>query len=191
MHIIESATKHASIALYQDMCQNIAETEEHLKTIRPMNAVKDNLSFDKDSTTLTSGSFGEGLDMQGSDLDVMYILKYYEVLGGNNIPLDIHKTYFAMETDETIPGFSQLRLLQNNHLDTLELIIQKGRDFYISSAVFKMLLSTPFIKNVHGPCLTNKDGCNDLAIRLHYKSWINPAFCSALHDRITDGREKM
>ncbi|CAG2192897.1 unnamed protein product [Mytilus edulis] len=44
-----------------------------------LNAVRDNLQSNKDVTFITSGSFGEGLEMRGSDLDVMVVQKRFDV----------------------------------------------------------------------------------------------------------------
>ncbi|CAC5387564.1 unnamed protein product [Mytilus coruscus] len=96
------------------MCQNIVGTEEHVKSIRMMNSVKDNLASNKTVQTITSGSYGEGIEMRGSDIDIMKILKFIEVFEDKNTPLNPHKSHCAMETDETLPGFTQLRLLQGN-----------------------------------------------------------------------------
>ena len=47
--------------------------------MRLMNAVMDSVSSDKDLTEITSGSFGEGLEMRGSDIDMMKVLHGFEV----------------------------------------------------------------------------------------------------------------
>lgn len=49
------------------MCQNIVGTADYVKQIRLMNAVRDNLTSNNFGTYITSGSFGEGLEMRGSD----------------------------------------------------------------------------------------------------------------------------
>lgn len=43
------------------MCQHIVGSEDDVKQIRSMNAVKDCMSQNKFMTNITSGSFGEGL----------------------------------------------------------------------------------------------------------------------------------
>ncbi|CAG2225905.1 unnamed protein product [Mytilus edulis] len=68
---IESAIQTASLAMYHYLCQNIVGSEDHVKTLRMMNNVRDNLQSDKTLTVITSGSFGEGLQMRSSDFDVM------------------------------------------------------------------------------------------------------------------------
>jgi hypothetical protein len=40
-----------------------------------LNAINDNLFHDKVFQYVTSGSIGEGLEMNGSDLDIMLVFK--------------------------------------------------------------------------------------------------------------------
>ncbi|CAC5414219.1 unnamed protein product [Mytilus coruscus] len=73
----DTDTQNASVSLYRFLCQNIVGTEEQVKSLRIMNNVRDNLAS-HNFTEITSGSFGEGIDMRGSDLDIMYVIKYAE-----------------------------------------------------------------------------------------------------------------
>ncbi|CAG2250857.1 unnamed protein product [Mytilus edulis] len=103
-------TPNISLALYRYLCQNIVGTEEHVKTIRLMNTVRDNFSSSESSTFITSGSYGEGLEMRGSDLDVMRVSKYIKVNADEQPDFDPSKTYLSMDTDDVKPGFTLLRL---------------------------------------------------------------------------------
>ncbi|CAC5355680.1 unnamed protein product [Mytilus coruscus] len=71
-------TQNLSTELYRYMCQNIVGTEDHVKQIRLLNAVRDNLSSFGEKIVITSGSFGEGLHMRGSDFDIMYLYRNIE-----------------------------------------------------------------------------------------------------------------
>ncbi|VDI67916.1 Hypothetical predicted protein [Mytilus galloprovincialis] len=77
-----------------------------------MDAFGDNLQRNKLMTKITSGSFGEGYVIRGSDLDVMSVLKRMEVCEDIHIYLNPNKTHFTMEMDDTQPVFNKLRLLQ-------------------------------------------------------------------------------
>ncbi|CAG2247319.1 unnamed protein product [Mytilus edulis] len=129
----KSATKYASVELYQYLC-SIVGTPEHVKTIRLMNTIRDNLSSDTTFVEITSGSFGEGLEMQGSDFDLMKIIKSIEICENPNIPFFSDKTYFAIDRDDTQPGFTQLRLLYSNDEAIFDLCIERQREFYFSSS---------------------------------------------------------
>ncbi|VDI63153.1 Hypothetical predicted protein [Mytilus galloprovincialis] len=117
-------TKAISLALYRHLCHNIVGSENYVKNLRLMNAVRDNLNSGTNWTVITSGSFGEGLEMRGSDLDVMCVVpdkKVYEDIKAAN---NSNVTYVLMETDDVKPGFTQLLLVLNKyysqfHMSTL------------------------------------------------------------------------
>jgi hypothetical protein len=67
-------------------------------------------------THITSGSSGEGLDMKGSDLDIMFVSKDINVYEDiNSARLNSDETCVAMEMDDTKLGFSRLRLIHCNN----------------------------------------------------------------------------
>lgn len=95
------------------MCQHIVGTEDYVKQVRLMNAVRDHLCSNDEYISITSGSYGEGLGMRGSDLDVMSVNQKIEVYNVKphffpNLP------YLLMETDDVKPGFTQLKLENNS-----------------------------------------------------------------------------
>ncbi|XP_071127433.1 uncharacterized protein [Mytilus edulis] len=169
----EPGTRNASLALYQYLCHNIVGTEDHVKQIRLMNTVKDNLSHCNKSTKITSGSFGEGLQMRGSDLDIMVISNDMVVLAceDTNIVFNPDKTYFALAPGETQPGFSRLRVVRSHFRDIRDFCEQRGREFYFSSTAFKQALSTYSLPIIHGPCVSDKKGFHDFAVSVHAQSW--------------------
>ncbi|XP_052076446.1 uncharacterized protein LOC127714426 isoform X2 [Mytilus californianus] len=126
--------------------------------------------------SITSGSFGEGLEMRGSDLDIMALNKFHEVYADVKPRLNKNITYFRMETDEVKPGFTQLLLEQNftkSVLGNCELLNGKH---YLSSALFKQYIAgyTDGII-IHGPCLSDKHGFLDRCFCFHCKTWIPQA----------------
>lgn len=89
-----------------------------MKTVRIIHTVRDNVSLDNDTATLTSGCFGEGLQMRGSDKDIiMHVYTCTEVhaniKSATTIPT---KTHFLMMTEDTKPGFTMLRLIDSNNI---------------------------------------------------------------------------
>lgn len=78
-----------------------------------MNTVCDNLS----GGLITSGSFGEGLCMRGSDLDIMNVMEFIEV-HDNMTPIVFNptKTHFSLVTEDTKQGFALLRLISCPHI---------------------------------------------------------------------------
>jgi tetratricopeptide (TPR) repeat protein len=140
--------------------------------------MKDNLYYNEVVRRITSGSGGEGLDMKGSDIDIMYVYKDVNVYEDiNSTRLKWAETCVAMEMDDTKLGFSRLRLLNCNNYFILPICKQVGNDLYLSS----QLCTSMFLgkckraNTVHGPCLSDKDGCIDIALALQSRQWISIA----------------
>ncbi|VDI26767.1 Hypothetical predicted protein [Mytilus galloprovincialis] len=168
------ATHQASISLYHYMCYNIVGTEEHVKSLRIINTVRDNLSRSDIEIPITGGSFGEGLDMRGSDVDLVKVLTYIEVCENINVSFNPDKTYFTMETGETQPGYTLLRLIHRKHLAILELCNEKEGEQYFSNLKLKQRFTSKFASIIHGPCVYDNDEFLDLAYTFHNRSWITP-----------------
>jgi hypothetical protein len=66
-------SRDTSLSLYQFLCHHIVGSEETVKTKRTFNTIKDNMLVSEKFLQITSGSFGEGLEMKGSDIDTMYV----------------------------------------------------------------------------------------------------------------------
>lgn len=164
-----------SVALYKYMCKEIFGTEEQVKVIRMMNNIRDYLNSNTGYITITSGSFGEGLEMRGSDLDKMYVCTTVEVSEDANINFIKDTTYFTMTQEDTPPGCIKLRLLYSNDPSAFRDCVEFGQDYYCSSASVKQSLLSVIFTTVHGPCVTDKGGFLDLAFCICSKSWITPA----------------
>lgn len=78
----------SSMALNRYLCHNIVGTDNHLKTIRLLNDIRYNVSSTEFSTDTTNGSYGEGIEMKGSDLDMMFVLNFAEVF--ENVTPDLN-----------------------------------------------------------------------------------------------------
>ncbi|CAC5397848.1 unnamed protein product [Mytilus coruscus] len=171
----DSLTQQISMALYRYSCQNIVGSEDHVKTIRLMNTVRDNLLRNNIATTITSGSFGEGLDMKGSDLDIMQVFKVFEVYEDVKPRLNASLTYFSMKTDNVKPGFTQLLLKYT----CWQFIL-----IYVKKLTVNIIVRVHYLKKIsclvnqlklHGPCISDDDGLFDNAFCFHCKSWISTA----------------
>ncbi|CAC5379842.1 unnamed protein product [Mytilus coruscus] len=107
----KSATHNESKALYHYIWQNIVGYEEHVNTLRMMNTVRDNLQSDENWTTITSGSFGEGLEMRGSDLDIMKVFTFIEICEDTHIDLNHDKVHFLHTRNMTMVQLWRFLLL--------------------------------------------------------------------------------
>ncbi|CAC5397849.1 dinG [Mytilus coruscus] len=157
------------------MCQNIVGSKDYVKRIKLMNAVRDNLLSDNREAVITSGSFGEGLDMKGSDLDVIYVSKKDEVYEDVKPRLNASKTYYSMKTDDVKPGCTQLLLKYTCCQSVFYFCEEINGEHYCSSALFKEMFLCGFLEKTHGPCLADNYGMVDYANCFHCKSWISTA----------------
>ncbi|XP_071126621.1 uncharacterized protein [Mytilus edulis] len=160
------------------MCHNIVGSENYVKNLRLMNAGRDDLYSDTDSTFITSGSFGEGLEMRGSDLDMMYVIKNMEVYEDIKTAYNSNVQYVLMETDDVKPGFTQLLLVQEQVYS--QFLCQRCEEHngkhYFSSAILKQkFMCNTDSTVIHGPCISDKGGNFDNAICFHCRTWISQA----------------
>ncbi|CAC5426239.1 unnamed protein product [Mytilus coruscus] len=115
-----------------------------------MHNVRDNLHSLKNFTTITSGSYGEGIEMRGSDLDVMYVSMDVEICEDTNIYFKPDTTYFIIEAEDTKPGFSQLRLVHmaNDDLNFVEYCDEIGDQISNFLELAYLLPREPSLLNV-------------------------------------------
>ncbi|XP_063408179.1 uncharacterized protein LOC134691542 [Mytilus trossulus] len=75
-------------------------------------------AHDENLTQISSGSLAEGLDLPGSDIDIMFVDEIVNVtLIKRNIKHPVQRTEVFMETDADHPGFTRLRsIFINDHL---------------------------------------------------------------------------
>ncbi|CAC5365665.1 unnamed protein product [Mytilus coruscus] len=108
-----SIETNESMNIYKFLCQKIG-SEEVVKIRRLTFAIND---IGKRCQFITSGSKGEGLDLKGSDLDIMHVdscFKVYQsendvVFKGKDVPL-------ILNTEETQPCFVQLCVKRYIHV---------------------------------------------------------------------------
>lgn len=151
------------------MCQNIVGTEDHVKQLRLINTVRDNLSSDEKMTFITSGSFGEGLEMRGSDLDIMCVLKDMKI---QDMKSSSHPRirYWTMDTDDVKPGFTKLYCENTCGMSHRTLEEVNGK-YYFSSAIFRQGLLVDKKKlTIHGPCISDNYEKMDIALCLRCKN---------------------
>ncbi|XP_071127411.1 uncharacterized protein [Mytilus edulis] len=169
-------TKDVSLSLYHYMCKTIVGTEHYVKTIRLMNSVCDHLSCDNSTVYITSGSFGEGLQIRGSDLDVMFVLKYIEVHDNiTSIAFNPKTTYFSLMTEDTKPCYAMLRLKSSPCPIVRQLCGNVRGDAYLSNELFNKYFLTENSPVVHGPCISDKQGTTDIAYCLRSINWVTSA----------------
>ncbi|XP_063418811.1 uncharacterized protein LOC134701600 [Mytilus trossulus] len=168
-----------SLNFYKYLCQRIG-SEEDVRIRRLAFVIRD---IGRNDTFITSGSKGEGLNLNGSDLDLMIIdrcAQVYEseeevVIKGRGLP-------FMMYTEDTPPCFTQLYLLtyhKNQTLITvsvsfLNMLDINHRGYAFSSELYKLsYLSNAYRPSkIHGPCISDEFDQPDVAFCLKCDTWI-------------------
>lgn len=123
------------------------------------------------TTKLSSGSLSEGLDLPGSDIDIMFIVHNVDIVQ------DVKEVYrpghaiFLMEKCNKYPGFAKLKLL-TKHKDWVSFIVQTKTGIYFSSQRFMQFLrGTKDNGQIHGPCLSDPYQHEDIAFCLRSRDW--------------------
>lgn len=167
-----------SLKLYILLNQNIVGSEKYVRTVRKILAIKDRLISAGENTWsyITSGSRGEGLDIGGSDLDIMFVDKFISVSETEPTYFRPEMSYFRAEPDNVKLGFVHLRLIHSNNANVFELCDFFENDYFLSNILFKEAIMHKLNEinaKIHGPCCSDEDGAMDYARCVH-----NPKFCS-------------
>lgn len=175
-----NSTPDLSLRFYNFLCDEFGSPEV-VKTRRLFYTASDRIMGSPKSTYITSGSIGEGLDMAGSDLDIMYVNNDITVIESTSTNIDIEPYTLVMHNDLTKPGFTQLKLCSfMNEGEIKEFCERCGHDYFMSSERTKLWLLKYYRKSgncrfniIHGPCVTDDDEQCDTAYSLRCKSWIS------------------
>ncbi|CAG2244491.1 unnamed protein product [Mytilus edulis] len=107
-----------SIWLYNYLCHNIVGSADYVRLIRLITASKDQIMSSRLSAThITSGSFGEGLELNGSDCDIMILPRHNDLVVTDQTKLQVchsSRSVFLLETNDVKPGFAYLRVIKGN-----------------------------------------------------------------------------
>lgn len=185
-----------SLKLYRYLCNTVG-TEKTVKYRRLYFDVYDDIYTFKENKVRSSGSKAEGLDLPGSDLDVMNCHQRFPVYDFkladtmcvpirliNGYPiLDVNcksfnPIFFIMESEYTMPGFVHIIVPAHLHIqEKITVNIEHAR--VISNRYFKhmyldMLGDSDSIQ-IHGPCLSNYEETADLAFCFRSHTWPNAA----------------
>ena len=169
---------HADIAL---SLYNYASlkfgTEDVVKTRRLFYTILDYIVSKPARTYISSGSKGEGLDMKGSDFDVMFL--YNPIIVFESTPEEEEQNALIMNINQTKPGFVMLKLYNNkpSHPLLRNCNTLFSDELYLSSHLVKIYFASLLNHEtiVHGPCISDEDESFDIAVCLRCKSWIQQA----------------
>lgn len=168
--------------IYQYMCDEIVGSEKVVKYRRLFFKIYD---YVQNNFLLTSkhlisgGSKAEGLDLPGSDLDIMLISKKYIVYRSKNETVNrrhaINKHILIIDTENAQPGFALL-FVQNEPICDQTFVERNVDGTFLSSKLYILSFATKYTNHIiNGPCLSNLDGRLDVAHSLLCPEWPNVA----------------
>ncbi|CAC5377416.1 unnamed protein product [Mytilus coruscus] len=164
--------------IYQYMCDEIVGSEKVVKYRRLFFKIYE---YVQNNFLLTSkylisgGSKAEGLDLPGSDLDIMLISKKYIVYRSKTKTVNrrhaINKHILIIDTENAQPGFALL-FVQNEPICDQNCVERKEDGTYLSSKLYILSFATKYTYHIiNGPCLSNIDGRLDVAHSLLCPKW--------------------
>ena len=138
--------------------------------------------FNKVNTTyirVSSGSLAEGLELPGSDIDIMLVLNNVQVIQNvQHMNRSRRCTTLLIKDDMEFPGFSRLKLIADGDHEYTNIshkcFVETINGMFLSNISFirKIIEATVHVKtSVHGPCLSDKDEPQDIAFCFHLHSW--------------------
>ncbi|CAC5368380.1 unnamed protein product [Mytilus coruscus] len=116
---------------------------------------------------ISSGSLAEGLDLPGSDTDIMLVINNFDIIQNErNIKHPLQWITLVMETDNDHPGFTRLRLIPGAYGDAVFGFESTRKGSYLSAKEFVYIMNQkrPHLQlSSHGPCLSDKNQITDYA----------------------------
>ncbi|CAC5406151.1 dinG [Mytilus coruscus] len=132
--------KNLSLQFYNYLCDMIG-SQDVVRTRRNIFNVLDIVNTVDNAIFISSGSKAEGLDLKGSDYDQMHATKIFRVYESlNHVQSATRNIKFHMDTNDTKPGFTKLKLVNKSYLvigELNDLCETVGKETYISSKRFR------------------------------------------------------
>jgi hypothetical protein len=131
-------------------------------------------------TTVSSGSLAEGLDLPGSDIDIMIVFNIVNILQNvQHMNRSARHTTLLIKDDMEFPGFTTLKLIvEGDAFTSPEYFVETPNGMYFSNISFirKLIeISANLKQSAHDPCLSDKDEAMDTAYIFHFHSWSRQA----------------
>ena len=147
------------------------------QTLLIMDKIYNKVSIEE--TKVSCGSLAEGLDLPGSDKDVLFVLNDVQIIQNvQDMNRSARCTTFLVDDDIEFPGYFRLKLIavgDQIYIFTLPECFAKTKNgIYVLSPAFlrKLIETAPHYKLYeHGPSLTDKDRVLDIVFCFHLYSW--------------------
>ncbi|VDI73611.1 Hypothetical predicted protein [Mytilus galloprovincialis] len=152
-HQLELET--VSVRLYKYLCEEVVGSENIVRYRRLFYKLHEDISIDDPIEIISSGSRAEGLDLPGSDFDMMFLWKLCEVY--EDKPTD-KEDVLMLDTENALPAFALLKKAVKSSFPFSSTTTADGN--LISSMDFKTFLMSQTVKDTrlvsaHGPCISS------------------------------------
>ena len=169
-----------SVKLYKYMCDEVVGSEKVVNSRRQFFSVFDDVCNHCGDTkwhTISSGSKAEGLNLPGSDFDVMCINKNIHVYEPEDVLSNCHdlktKPALVLDFDNAVAGFTLLRIYDVRQWSKELIDIYKNR-LVLSNSTWKRVMGVTGCV-INGPCFSDQLGIMDRAFSLKYTKWPSEA----------------
>jgi len=180
IHLSLTVMDDVSVKLYKYMCDEVVGSEKVVSYRRQFFKVYDDVQNhrgDSDWHIISSGSKAEGLDLPGSDFDVMFINTLIHVYERNDVLSKYHdlRTEYnlVLDFDNAVPGFTLLRIYDVREWKTKVIDIHDNEPLF-SNKLWKRALKGDNMV-INRPCFSDKLGTTDRAFCLRYSKWPSKA----------------
>ena len=171
-----------SVKLYKYMCDEVVGSEKVVDYRRQFFNVFDdvcNHCGDNDWHTISSGSKAEGLNLPGSDFDVMFINKHINVYEREDVLSNYHdlrtKLNLVLDFDNAMPGFTLLRIYDVREWNKELVLIHINDDgLFLPNKTWKRVMNHNN-EVINGPCFSLGLGMIDVAYCIKYSKWPSKA----------------
>ncbi|VDI13075.1 Hypothetical predicted protein [Mytilus galloprovincialis] len=167
-----------SLHFYQHLC-NIIGSEDVVKTRRKIFCAIDCIAQHPGFVGISSGSKAEGLDLEGSDYDQMFLYAFMRVYESMlNVSISTNTIPLLMDISDKTPGFAKLQLSKSKIYRRFPIIyqfcdIEEGIVNFSSKLFRELYLQDGMI--IHGPCHSTRDLTYDSVQCFRCNEWITPA----------------
>ncbi|CAC5416189.1 unnamed protein product [Mytilus coruscus] len=145
--------KAVSVRLYKYLCDEIVGSEKVVRYKRLYCKLHDDILTDSETALISSGSKAEGLDLPGSDIDIMLCSKISEVY--EDEPKD-KEDVIILDTENALPGFALLKVAGESEFPTTN---TTDGVLLANSDMLQLALDEKKGDNelfeIHGPSLSN------------------------------------
>ena len=166
-----------SVKLYKYMCDEVVGCEKVVNCRRQFFNVFDdvhNNCWNNNWHVMSGGSKAEGLNLPGSDFDVMLINKSIHVYERDDVLSNYHelrgKLNLVLDFDNAMPGFTLLHIYDVREWRGIELIERNVDGTFLSNQSWKRVNN---INNyiITGPSFSSELGTIDRVCCLKYTKW--------------------